>query len=73
MSFIELFDLAFNCLFIYCGCKSKRVEVKEEDIAEKSESEVRFKKLESQLNVCMNKIACLEAELSVTRKKVVKY
>jgi len=73
MSFVELFDLAFNCLFIYCGCKSKRVEVKDKEVAEKSESEVRFIKLESQLNVCINKIACLEAELSATRDQVVKY
>ncbi len=73
MSFVELFDLAFNCLFICCGCKSKRVENKEEGLADKSESEIRFTKLESQLNVCMNKIACLEAELYATRDQVVKY
>jgi len=73
MSFVELFDLAFNCLFICCGCKDKRVENNEEGLAAKSESEVRFTKLESQLNVCMNKISCLEAELSATRDQVVKY
>jgi len=73
MSFVELIDLALNCLSICFRCKDKRVENKEEGLAEKSESEVRFTKLESQLNVCMNKIACLEAELSATRDQVVKY
>jgi len=73
MSFVELIDLALNCLFIYCASKGKRVEMSEEEVAEKSESEVRFIKLESQLNVCIEKIACLEAELSATRDKYLNY
>jgi len=73
MSFVELIDLALNCLFICCRCKGKRIEIKEEENAEKSESEVRFVKLESLLNVCIKKIACLEAELSASRDQVVKY
>ncbi len=71
MSFIELFDLAFNCLFICCRSKGKRVEVKEEEVAEKSESKIkileeRLVKVEGLLSVSINKIACLEAELSAT-------
>jgi len=78
MSFIELIDLAMNCLFIYCGCKIKRVENKEEAVAEKSESEikllqVRLVKVEGLLSVCINKNAWLEAELSKSRDQVVKY
>ncbi len=71
MSFIELFDLAFNCLFIYCGCKSKRVKNKEEGLTEKSEVQIklleaRLVKLEGLFTVCINKIACLEAVRSAT-------
>ncbi len=70
MSFIELFDLAFNCLFIYCGCKGQRVDVEEEALAEKYVSETRFVKLEGLLSSCIDKNAWLEAELSATRKQV---
>jgi len=78
MSFVELIDLALNCLFIYCGCKGKRVEDKEEGFAEKSESETtlleaRLVKIERLLSVSINKIACLEAELTASRDQVVKY
>jgi len=78
MSFVELIDLALNCLFIYCGCKSKRVEVKEETVSEKSESkirllEARLVKLEGLFSVCLNKNASLEAELSASRDQLVKY
>ncbi len=71
MSFIELIDLAFNCLFIYCGCKSKRVENKEEGLAEKSENEIRLDS-EGLLKVCINKIAYLDTELTATRELVLK-
>jgi len=78
MSFVELFDLALNCLFIYCGFKGKRVEVSKEGLAEKSESETtlleaRLVKIESLLSVSIQKIACLEAELTSFRDQVVKY
>ncbi len=71
MSFVELFDLAFNCLFIYCGCNSKRVEVKDKEVAQKSESKIkileeRLDKVEGLLSISINKIACLEAEKSAT-------
>jgi len=70
MSFIELIDLAFNCLFI-CRFKGKRVEVKEEEVADKSESKImileeRLVKVEGLLRESINKIACLEAEQSAT-------
>jgi len=78
MSFVELIDLALNCLFICYGCKGKRVDVKEEKLAEKSESEIRLLearlvKVEGLLSICINKNAWLEAELSATRDQVVKY
>jgi len=78
MSFIELFDLAVNCIFIYCGCKSKRVEVNEEELTEKSGSQIklleaRLIKVEGQLSISNKKISCLEAELSATRDQVIKY
>ena len=62
MSFVELIDLALNCVFICCRCKSKRVEEKEEAVAEKSESEIRLLearlvKLEGLFSVCINKNA----------------
>jgi len=77
MSFVELIDLALNFLFIYRGCKSKRVEVKEEGLADKSESEIRLLqarlvKVEGLLSVCINKNAWLEAELSESRDQVLK-
>jgi len=71
MSFIELIDLAFNCLIIYCGCKDKRVENNEEGLAEKSESDIRLES-EGLFKVCINKIAYLETELSTTRELVLK-
>jgi hypothetical protein len=75
MSFVELIDFALNCLFIYCGFKEKRVENKEEGLAEKSDREItlserRLVKLEDLLSVCINKNAWLEAELSATREQV---
>ena len=78
MSFVELFDLAFNCLFIWCRSKVKRVEIKEEEVAEKSESKIkileeRLVKVEGLLGDCINKNAWLEAELSASRGQVVKY
>ena len=71
MSFVELIDLALNCLFIYCGCKDKRVENKEGAVAEKSESGIILES-EVLLKVCLSKIDCLEAELSATRELVLK-
>ncbi len=73
MSFVELIDLAFNCLFICCRFKGKRVEVKEERFPEKTERnikslEARLVKLEGLFSVSINKIACHEADLSVTGK-----
>jgi len=65
MSFIELIDLAFNWIFIYCGCKIKRVEVNEEESTEKAEGQIKL--LEARL------IKCLEAKLSATRDQVMKY
>ncbi len=78
MSFVELIDLALNCVFICCRFKGKRVEVKEEEVAEKSESkirllEARLVKLEGLFSVCLNKNASLEAELSASRDQLVKY
>ncbi len=71
MSFIELIDLALNCIFIYCGFKGKRVEDNEEELSEKSERDI---KLESEclLKVCIDKILRLETELSATRELVLK-
>jgi len=71
MSFVELFDLAFNCLFICCGCKDKRVENNEEGFAEKTESDIRLES-DALIKICINKIACLETELSTTRELVLK-
>jgi len=78
MSFVELIDLAFNCIFIYCGCKSKRVEVNEEELTETTEGQIklleaRLIKVEGQLSISNKKISCLEAELSATRDQVMKY
>ncbi len=71
MSFVELIDLALNCLFIYCGCKGNRVEVNEKGLVKKSESDIRSES-EVLLKICINKIACLETELSATRELVFK-
>jgi len=76
MSFVELIDLALNCLFIYCGCKSKRVVVEEKALESESEIrllEARLVKVEGLLSASNKKIAFLEAELSVSRDQVVKY
>ena len=70
MSFVELVDLALNCLFICYGCKGKRVDIKEEAVADKSESETRLVKVEGLLSACIKKNAWLEAKLSATRKQV---
>ncbi len=67
MHVVELIDLALNCLFIYCGCKGKRVNIKEEAGADESESETRLVKVEGLLSACIKKNAWLEAELSATR------
>ncbi len=63
MSFVELIDLAFNCLFICCSFGGKRVEVEEKAVAERSESEFRL--LEARL-------AKVEAELCATRAQLLK-
>jgi len=78
MSFVELIDLALNCVFICCRFKGKRVEVKEEEVAEKSESkirllEARLVKVEGLLSESNKKISCLEADLSATRDQSLKY
>jgi len=75
MSFVELIDLALNCLSICFRCKDKRVENKDKGMAEKSDREItlpetRLVKLEGLLSVCINKNAWLEAELSATREQV---
>jgi len=70
MSFIELIDLALDCIFIYCGFKGQRVDVEEK--SEKSESEIRLLKVEGELKLCINKNAWLEAELSATRELILK-
>jgi len=59
MSFVELIDLAVNCLFVFCGCKDRRVEDKGESVDEKCESS----EVKVQLKVCISKIAFLEARL----------
>ncbi len=69
MSFVELIDLAFNCLFISCRCEGKRVEVKNKAVPEKFESEIillqtRLVKVEGLLCACIIKNTWLEAELS---------
>jgi len=71
MSFVELIDLALNCLFICCRCKGKRIEVNEEGLAEKSESDIRLES-ENFRKDCIYKIARLETELSATRELVLK-
>jgi len=67
MSFVELIDLGFNCLFISCRFEGKRVNIKEEAVADEYESETRLVKVEGLLSDCIKKNACLEAELSATR------
>ncbi len=78
MSFVELIDLALNCLFICCRCNGKRVDVKDEAVPEKFESkirilEARLVKVEGLLSACINKNTWLEAQLSAVRDQVVNY
>jgi len=64
MSFIELIDLAFNWIFIYCGCKIKRVEVNEEESTEKAEGQIKL--LEARL-------IKVEGQLSMSNKKILSW
>jgi len=78
MSFIELIDLVFDCIFIFCRCKGKRIEVIDKAVPEKFESEIillqtRLVKVEGLLSSCINKNTWLEAELFAIRDQVVNY